>query len=65
MFKKTISIGLALIMALCLLTVAASGANNDGLASWAVPEVDRAKELGLVPQELQSKYAEPSVTCNA
>ena len=33
-------------------------ANADGPSSWAVPEVDRAKGLGLVPPELQSKYAD-------
>ena len=58
MFKKLISIGLALIMVLGLLTITASAASGDTPASWAVPEVNRAIGLGLVPPTLQSKYSD-------
>ncbi|MCL2126339.1 MAG: hypothetical protein FWH33_10185, partial [Oscillospiraceae bacterium] len=58
MIKKTISIVLALVFALSLLTITASAAGGDTPSSWAVPEVDRAKGLGLVPPTLQSKYSD-------
>jgi len=58
MYKKIISIALALIMALSLLTIAASASGGDAPAPWAVPEVDKAKDLGLVPPTLQSKYSD-------
>ena len=57
--SKSISLALALIMAaglICLPAPPASAASEP--SDWAIKEVNRAKELGLVPQEFLSLYSD-------
>jgi len=60
MKKRIATLALALVMALALIPVTASAFNASG---WAIPELEKAQSLGLIPDVLANADLTAPITC--